>query len=210
MEVVDQRDGKRLFYGAGRLHVACGQNTILRMTGTSAWDTQTKHAPIPPHPRTQPIPNHTTTTAMGTPSPFTKPNPNQPTTTTTTARKEVAEPFSAADRDPGPERFETLKECMKGAHNPLYPISIRVRVFICDDVRGRFSGFGFGGLCLCVREGPTAETDLSTPPTSHHTHHHPHTPISLPPSNSAPARWPSCTSRASPPSGTPRRPTPRT
>lgn len=37
-DVVDLHDGKRLFYGAGPLHVACGQNTILRMTGTSKWE----------------------------------------------------------------------------------------------------------------------------------------------------------------------------
>lgn len=36
-EVIDLHDEKRLFYGAGPLHVACGQNTILRMAGTSAY-----------------------------------------------------------------------------------------------------------------------------------------------------------------------------
>lgn len=32
-EVTDQNDGRRLFYGTGPIHVAVGQNVILRLTG---------------------------------------------------------------------------------------------------------------------------------------------------------------------------------
>lgn len=117
-------------------------------------------------------------------------NLNQPTTT---ARKEVAEPFSAADRDAPAERFGTLKECFKAAHNPLYPISIRVRVFICDDVSDFFfmvvvvMGGGHIRVCLSVgvcgivvvivaiipyQTQQSRPISLSTLP--HHIHHHPH------------------------------------
>lgn len=34
-EVTDAADGRRLFYGTGPIHVAVGQNVILRLTGST-------------------------------------------------------------------------------------------------------------------------------------------------------------------------------
>ncbi len=46
----------------------------------------------------------------------------------------MSEPFSAADRDPGQERFDTIKNFFKTQHLPIYATSLRIRVFVCDDV----------------------------------------------------------------------------
>jgi len=98
-EITDAADNRRLFYGTGPIHVAVGQNVILRLAGPQ--------------------------------------------------RHEVSEPFSAADRDPGQERFGTLRDYFKGCHGMQYPASLRVRVVICDHRTGR--------MALLYHSGKTAK-----------------------------------------------------
>lgn len=98
-EITDAMDNRRLFYGTGPIHVAVGQNVILRLAGPQ--------------------------------------------------RHEVSEPFSAADRDPGLERFGSVRDFFKGCHGGQYPTNLRVRVVICDHRTGR--------MALLYHSGKTAK-----------------------------------------------------
>lgn len=42
-EVSDANDGRRLFYGTGPIHVAVGQNVILRLAGAGTLYTHNPH-----------------------------------------------------------------------------------------------------------------------------------------------------------------------
>ena len=140
-EITDAMDNRRLFYGTGPIHVAVGQNVILRLAGPQ--------------------------------------------------RHEVSEPFSAADRDPGPERFGSVRDYFKGCHGGQYPTSLRVRVVICDHRTGRMALLYHSGKTAkrhakVLISSPSVPSSLppSLPPLSSCTRHKPHmlTHLPLPPS----------------------------